>query len=191
VESIDLAVDVRPEVVRYRLDDVRYDRGALEPGEPLEVECVLERYRGAQEVRRLRIQLPEDLPEAGRLRLAVGSPDALDRMLGSPLERRLDSATDAATVVRALVDRRSPHRLTAIVYEAEGALVARGEEWVELPPTAQRLLTTQSTPTRRGVAPPRALARAEIELPGPIEGGAQVALRTARLPSGLRDEASR
>lgn len=180
LEGLELEIDANPEPISYRVQDVQYDRGGLAPGQPLHVRCVLQRYRGGTEIRDLEIPLPDDLSGRRGLVLLVGNPSAVDRALGDPVSKRLRSAVDLASVVRALDDRRADNRLTAVVYRSGSAFVARGEAWVELPPSAERLLATQGGAQARPGAIAAALSRTEVELDGPVLGGARLTLRVDR-----------
>ena len=133
----------------YRLVDVQYDRGAIEPGQPLEVRCVFRKYRGETEVRELSIPIPENLPGQGGLTLVVGNPAQVNRALGDPLLARLSSATDLESIVRVLEDRRASNRLTAVVYRTVNTVVSRGEAFPSLPPSIERLLRTQASSSSR------------------------------------------
>lgn len=178
VERIELRVDVRPEIVNYRLDDLHYSREALRPGATLRVQCVLQKYQGESATEELSLTLPQRLPSEGVV-LAVGNPLEIDQAVGGTLPRRLQTAADAASYVRVLADLRSANRLSAVIYEPGGAVVARGSSFTQLPPTAEWLLATQAPATRRtsSVSP---LARAERELEGPVTGLQQVRLQVER-----------
>jgi hypothetical protein len=80
---------------------------------------------------------------------------------------RLSSADDLASVIRALGDRRSPHRLTAVLSEPGAVVVSRGATYAQLPPTARRLLEAEGTRSRQGLADRE---RVELELDGPVSG---------------------
>ena len=88
------------------------------------------------------------------------------------------SALDALASAEAM--RSAAHRLTAVVYRSGSALVSRGEAFAELPPTVERLLSTQLSSSARRTALASPLARAEIELDGPVAGGARLRLRVGR-----------
>jgi hypothetical protein len=181
VVGMSLALDVRIDPVSYRVESVHYDRGRLRPGETLKVRCVLREHRGETVTRDLSVPLPETLPARGGLTLAVSSPAGIDQVLGNPRARRLSTARDLRTVIGALADQRSAHRLTAVVYEPGRAVVSRGVAYSELPPTAERLLSAgnrRATGRARPLVSP--LARAEVELDGPVEGGKQIRLRIER-----------
>jgi len=186
IKAVDLSIEVHPELVSYEVESLHFDRGTLAPGESLDVRCVLREYRGETVTREFSIPLPEQLPRSGTLVLAVSNPEGIDQVLGRLIDRRLASATDLHAIVEALGDRRSRHRLTAVVYEPGGSVVSRGVAYSELPPTAERLLSLQTGAGRRqngrGVSP---LVRVEQELDGPVEGGKQVRLRIDR---GVRGE---
>lgn len=182
IEGIDLTMEVRTEPVSYRVESLQYDRGRLQPGQTLDVRCVLREHRGDTLTRELSLELPENLPPVGQLVLAVGSPSGLNQALGNPLARRLASATDMRAVIDALAGQRSAHRLTAVVYAQGGAVVSRGTAYTELPPTIERLLSLETSVggdrRQRPLVSP--LAQAEVEMDGPVEGGKQVRLKIER-----------
>jgi len=181
VEGIELSVEVQGQPIGYRVENIHYDRGPLHPGETLTVQCVLREHRGGTVTRELSFELPEQLPRSGTLMLAVSNPAGIERALGSPLSRRVRSAGDMRSLVRALSDLRSSHRLTGVIYEPGGTVVARGMSYTELPPTAAKLLSLRATPEDRRVGPlVSPLSRAEIELAGPVHGGGKIRLRVDR-----------
>ena len=67
IERMRLTVDVSPEVRRYQLQSIHFDRRTLRPGQVLEVDCVLRRHRGESETVRLRLQMPDRIPHDARL----------------------------------------------------------------------------------------------------------------------------
>jgi hypothetical protein len=183
VERLDLTIEVRPEIVSYRMESVQYDRGALRPGQILQIRCALREYRGGTASRTLTLELPERLPTRGSLVLAVGNPLGIERILGDALEQRARSAADVGSLVGALADRRAAHRLTGVVFRPGGAVVARGAAYDRLPPTVEHLLSLDADPPPRQAPPTTApLARSEQELDGPVEGVVQVRLRIDRGP---------
>jgi hypothetical protein len=179
VESVDLAVEVVRERRRYAVDAVRYDRGAVRPGQTLTLRCALRSFRDEAVERTLALRVPEGLPAGTALTLVVGSPDAVARAEGRPVVERLRNAVDLAGYVRALSGQGSADTLTAaLVWSAPGA-VARGERYDELPGTVARLLASDAaglgaTSLDRGV-----LARAEEEMDGPVEGSYVARLEVA------------
>jgi len=177
VLGIELAVEARREIVRYKLEELHYDREALRPGDTLEVRCVLRPYRGDPITKLLTLQLPERLPEDGRLVLVVGNPRNVDVALGNVLSQRFRSAEDPAGYIGVLADLHAPHRLTALVVERGGAVIAGGDAYSQLPPTAERLLATRNKGTRRRAAAYSPIASAETALDGPIAGTLQIRLR--------------
>ncbi len=180
IEALQLTLDVRPEPRSYRVESLRYDRGSLRPGQALTVHCTLRGFRGETFTQELEIPLPESLPRDGTLTLAVSSPAGIDRVLGSPVARRLSTARDLDAVIEALKQQRSAHRLTGVVYEAGGTVVSRGFLFSDLPPTAERLLSLGAPATGRRAPLRTPLARAEVELDGPIDNGLQLRLKIRR-----------
>jgi len=89
IEGLDLEIEVRPAVVSYVVESVNYERGRLAPGEPLTVRVVLRGHREERITRTLELALPERLPRAGTLTLAVGSPAGIESALGDRIARRV------------------------------------------------------------------------------------------------------
>jgi len=177
VLGIELSVDARREIVSYSLEELHYDRETVRPGDTVEVRCLLRRYRGEPITRTLTLQLPDRLPEDDRLVLVVGNPRNVDVALGNVLSQRFRSAADPEAYIGVLADLHAPHRLTALIVERGGAVIAGGGAYAQLPPTAERLLATQNTGTRRRTVAYSPIARAETELDGPISGTRQIRLR--------------
>jgi len=184
LEGVEISVQVEPEVRRYEVQELHYDRGPLRRGQTLTVDCVLRPYRGASVTRRFDLTIPEDLPPNARLALAVGSPDQVDRALGQPLARRYRSAGDLAAVVDVLGDLRAANRLTAVIYHRASGVVSRGVAYSDLPPSAQKLLSAR--PRSGGMTTTRVadLVRVDLVLDGPVDGGVVVSLR---VDSGLEN----
>ena len=179
VESVELAVEVERERKRYGVDAVRYDRGPVRPGDTLVLRCALRTFRDDPVERTLLLRVPEGLPDGTALTLVVGSPEAVARAEGRPVQERLRNAVDLEGYVRALSGQGSADLLTAaLVWSTPGA-VARGARYGELPGTVARPLASSaaglgSTPLDRGV-----LARAEEEMDGPVEGSYVARLEVA------------
>lgn len=188
VKAVELSITARAEMLRYRVGSLHYDRGPLRPGQTLEVDCVLERRRGERRTERISIPIPGDLSGDRTVALAVGPPEQIDRALGRPLRERLNSAQNLDALVAALAERRSAHRLTAVLFQSDGGVVSRGEAYTGLPPTAQRLLSARSGASRGKPTRVAELARSELALDGPVEGGLMVRLRVdADLETKERD----
>jgi hypothetical protein len=181
VERLDLEVDVRPEAIGYRVESVHYDRGP-QGGDSLLVRCVLREHRGPTVTRVIELPLPERLPEGAKLTLAVSNPAGIDEVLGRPVALRLETASSLETVIGAIAERRSAHRLTAVIYQSGGAVVSDGTVYSDLPPTAERLLSLAGQPIKRRPVRPLVspLGRAEVLLDGPVDGGTQVQLKIER-----------
>jgi hypothetical protein len=184
LEGIELEVRVEPQVRRYRVEELHYDRGPLRRGETLSVRCVLRPYRGESVTRTIDLTLPDELPPDGRLALAVGSPDQVDRALGQPLARRYRSAGDLAAVAEVLGDLRAANRLTAVIYHPSSGVVSRGVVYEDLPPSAQKLLSSRPGPSGTSKTRVAGLVRVEQVLDGPVDGGIVVRLQ---LDSGLEN----
>jgi len=176
-ESVEVEIEVTDGIRSYRIESLNYDRGPLVPGSLLEVQVVLQPFRGETERRRLAVRVPEGLAPGTRLLLAIGPPDRIDETVGRSSNDRVDSATSLAAVVRALNDRKGAHRLTAVLYSHAAGAISRGAVYPALPPTAARLigsdLPSSARPQRHAVVHDES----EIELDGPVSGGVAVALR--------------
>jgi len=185
IRGIKLNVRAESEVVRYTVESLVYDRGPIAPGQSLDVGCVLRRYRGETTKQNFSLVVPEDLAPGSGLFLAIGAPDQIERALGHPVSRRVTSSESLKSVIRALGDWRSQHRLTAVLYQRSRGVVARGEALPGLPPTAEHLLSRSSSRSATSRTSVAALVLDEIEMDGPVEGGLAVKLR---LDTGLRAE---
>jgi len=170
IERLEFDVHVVPEMRRYQLQSIHFDRRTLRPGQVLEVDCVLQRHRGESETRRLRLQLPDRLPRDAKLNLAVGTPAEVHRLMGQTLSRRLQSAQDLRAVVQVLDDWEPANRLTAVVYRDSPGVVRGGAMYDGLPPTAERLLSTGLAGTRSTRVRVSPLAHASEALDGPLAG---------------------
>jgi hypothetical protein len=177
IEGVEITVRVEPQVRRYQVEELHYDRGPLRPGQTLSVHCVLRPYRGETVTRRFDLTVPRDLPPNARLTLVIGSPDRVDRALGQPLARRFRSASDLASVVEVLGDLRASNRLTAVLYHPASGVVSRGVAYTDLPPSAQKLLSAR--PRSGGTSATRVadLMWTEQVLDGPVDGGIVVRLQ--------------
>jgi len=177
IEGVEITVRVEPQVRRYQVEELHYDRGPIRPGQTLTVHCVLRPYRGETVTRRFDLTVPRDLPPNAKLTLVIGSPDQVDRALGQPLARRYRSASDLASVVEILSDLRASNRLTAVLYHPAPGVVSRGVAYTDLPPSAQKLLSAR--PRSGGTSATRVadLMWTEQVLDGPVDGGVVVRLQ--------------
>jgi len=177
VRRIVVEVEAAPEIRRYRVDSVIRDRQVFRPGQRLSLRTVLRRYRGEQESRELELMIPDYLVGQGVLALAVGPPSYIERALGAPLTRRLQTADRLPAVVQVFAELRSEHRLVAVLYHRSQATVANGVAYDALPPTARRLLGLGKPSGAPARSPATVLARVDVEFDGPVEGGMAMELR--------------
>ena len=177
--AIELDVEVESEVRAYRVEAVHYDRGPLRPGQTLAVTCVLRRYRGDTLTRRLELTIPVGLPADTRLALLVGPPAGIDRALGRPAARRLQTAGDVGTVIRALGEVGGADRLEALLVRRAPGIVSRGVAYPELPPSAERLLAARGATDGASRTVVSEVARTSLRMDGPIDGGIAVSLQLA------------
>jgi hypothetical protein len=73
-----------------------------------------------------------------------------------------------------------------VLHRPARGVVSRGADYSGLPPTAERLLGLDAPGRTTPRARPLTLAQAEVELDGPVEGGASVELELAPGP-GTRE----
>ena len=109
----------------------------------------------------------------------------IDRALGQPIAKRVRSSEDVASVVRSLNEIRSPHRLTAVLFERSEGVITRGVAYEDLPLSAGRLLAANAWSTAAVRTRVGRLTAAEVEMDGPIAGGLVVRLR---VDGGLSSE---
>jgi hypothetical protein len=173
VKRIDVAVEVVSGSPRYRVESVIRDRTPLRAGGTLTVRCVLSRHKGDSRTHEFQFVVPDTLPVDQVLTLAVGPPTYIERALGGPITELARSADDLPTLIDALGEIRSDHRLVAVLYNKTNSTVAGGKRLEGLPPTARNLLLPKqrATPVKLRANP---LATAEIELDGPLVGGMSV-----------------
>lgn len=169
VVGIELRARVRRDRRQYEVESVHFDRTPLEPGQVVEIHCLLRSFRGRTESVKLTVPVPDSLVAGEALRLAVGSASAVDRVLGRPLAYRLATASSLEKYVQVLGTLPAEDRLRAALYRAGQGVVVEGEAFTRLPPTAARLLASGSdgSAARLRFAP---VARAERRLDGPLEG---------------------
>lgn len=169
--AVDLRVELRPGAQSYRLVELLYPRDGVEPGETLEVTVVMERRRGETLERTLSLRVPEGTEAGTRLALAVGSPRDVESVSGEPIGSRRSTATGIEELVATFANPRGEHRLTAMLFRRDPAVVAGGAVFGQLPPTI-RSLVKGARPSREqralGFVP---VATAETSLDGPVYGG--------------------
>lgn len=178
IESIELRLDVELDRREYGLIDVLHDRGPVAPGELLRLECVLQGYRGERSLRTLQVRVPDTLVPGTPLILAVGSDRWIRAAARAGTSERLQSARDLPSLVRGLSDPGADNRLAAVLYRAAPSAAVGGAVLEGLPGSAGRLLASEGASA--AVLPGRvaALARDEVDLDGPVEGGVAVRLET-------------
>jgi len=171
VESIDVEVDLVPELNRYFVETVNYDRKAVRPGETILAQVALRPWRGETIRRSFELRVPHGIEDGEELRLAVGPPSQIQRALGNPLARRLQTATDLSGVLRVLGELRSDHRLVAVLYHDSPTIVRGGAEFSHLPPTAAHLLSSGARSGAAFRSRVSRLATSQLEMDGPVTGG--------------------
>jgi len=184
VESIELKFEVALDRHEYRLMEVLHDRGPVVPGAALRLDCVLQGYRGKQTRKTLELRVPDTLPPGTTIVVAVGSDPWIQGAARSGESERVESARDLPSLVRALSRPAAENRLAAVLYRAAPSAAAGGEVLAGLPASASRLLAIDGSP---GAAAPgrfAALARADADLAGPVEGGVALTLKVGRRVTG-------
>lgn len=174
IKGIELQLRVSPDLRRYRLESIQYDRGPLRRGQTVEIECTLSRFRGERLTRTLSLEIPETLPPGSTLVLAVGAPAQIQNVTGQPLALRVKSAPDLQGVVAALNEAGASNRLTAALFRRAPGVVSRGASYETLPPTAARLLKGDGGPR---VTQAARLSGADVALDGPVLGAKIVRLK--------------
>jgi hypothetical protein len=189
VEGIDVDVDLVPALNRYFVETVTYDRKAVRPGGTIQVHVALRPWRGETISRTFELRVPHGVDDGDELRLAVGPPSQIEKALGKPLVRRLQTADDLAGVLRVLGDFQSEHRLVAVLYDDSPTIVRGGAAFSQLPPTAAHLL---SRGTRSGTAfrsKVSRLATSQLEMDGPVTGGLVIRVEVdSGAPEGSKEQ---
>jgi hypothetical protein len=189
VEGIDVDVDLVSALNRYFVESLHYDRKAAHPGGTIAVQVALRSWRGETIRRAFELRVPHGVEDGTKLRLAIGPPSQIERALGNPLARRLQTAENLAGVLRVLGEMRSDHRLVAVLYDDSPTIVRDGAAFSHLPPTAAHLL---SSGARSGAAfRPRAsrIATSQLEMDGPISGGLSIRVEVdASTPNGSKEQ---
>jgi hypothetical protein len=170
VDGIDLTIDISRARQEYRLESIHYDRGAVRPGETLELTCLLTSFRGEKESRSMTIDVPRGITPGTDLSLIVGDPTSVSRVLGNPLARRLRTADSIESYVRILGDVPATDRIMAVLYRRATGAVSRGAALTALPPTAANLLGSQSEELGSGYLSWAPVASAGFRLDGPVQG---------------------
>jgi hypothetical protein len=176
IDGVELSVEATTDVRSYTVESLVYDRGPVRPGETLDVGCVVRRYRGGTEVYHVDVEIPETLAGRRTLALVVGSPERVARALGEPEKRRVATADDPASAIRALSSMRPANRLSAVIYDRPRGIVRDGRSFENLPSTARRLLGSDGASARTLGGAAEVLRRVERELDGPVSGGFVVRL---------------
>ncbi len=186
VEALDVDVELKPELNRYFVETVHYDRKAVRPGGMVEIDVALRPWRGETLHRSFALRIPHGVEKNGKqLRLSVGPPSQIQRALGNPLARRLQTADDLPAVLRIVGDLQSEHRLTAVLYQEAPTIVRDGAALPNLPPTVAHLLSTGSRSGASFRSPVSRLASSQTEMDGPVDGGLTILVK---VDSGAPDD---
>ncbi len=125
----------------------------------------------AQELVRLKAEKLKLLPEAEREVRAALELIPTDQRLWILLAGILESMGRHDEAIEALSDLPPAGRVQAMLVKPGGAIISRGETWVDLPLSASRLLATERTSGEaRRAAPPTVVASTSFELDGPVRG---------------------
>ncbi len=174
VEGIDVDIELVSALNRYFVETVIYDRKAVRPGGTIQVQVALRPWRGESIRRSFELRVPHGVDGGDELRLAVGPPSQIEKALGNPLVRRLQTADDLAGVVRVLGDLWSEHRLVAVLYQDSPTIVRGGAAFSQLPPTAAHLLSQGSRSGAAFRSKVSRLATSQLEMDGPVIGGLSI-----------------
>jgi len=179
VEGIDVDIEVSPDIHNYFIESLQYDRKAIEPGGVLRVQAVLKPWRGEKVHRQLELRLPHGAKVGSTLRVAVGSPQQVERALGNPLARRLSTSEDLAGVIRVIGEMKAENRLMAVLYDDSPTVVRDGAVFSKLPATAAHLLSTGARSGAATHSRVSRLATTQVELDGPVGGGLTIGVMVA------------
>ncbi len=168
---------------------MQYDREAADPGGTIRVQVALRTWRGETIRRTFELHVPHGVADGSKLRLTVGPPSQIERALGNPLARRLQTAENLSGVLRVLGEMQSDHRLVAVLYDDSPTIVRDGAAFSHLPPTAAHLL---SNGARSGVvfrSRVGRLATSQLEMDGPISGGLTIQVKVGvGEPDGSKEQ---
>jgi hypothetical protein len=164
LDSIEIAVRAVPGRAQWTLRRARALRAAVRPGESVGIECVLDRWRGGTETRRLELRVPEELP-AGTYRLWVGGGAELTRLDAArvPARYRPTSLEDAWQRFAAL---RHGNTLHAVLVVDGASVTTGGSDYDDLPASAAALLSGGSTTAEADQRSGSALV-GEVRMPFP------------------------
>jgi len=138
LDSVSIALDVKPGRDAWTLRSARLLDPVARPGGTARVACDLERWRGGSETRVLTVAVPPEAPE-GRYVLWTGGSGELDRYEASRLPGRF-RATSLDDAWRRLAKRRSSDALYATLYARAPEISREGRDYPELPASALPLL---------------------------------------------------
>jgi hypothetical protein len=180
-DSIRLDVDIVSGASRAQVWAARVEPSVVRPGETVDVIATLQDLRGRQRDVRIALRVPEDQPD-GRLVLAVGGGDALDRQEAPRLPGR-HRAVSLPTLLDRLADRRHADHVYAALYGPGLEPTVDGVPYPDLPAFAQRMMTaeraTRPTEPWGRLAP---LAERGEDVAAPVAGLLTVPLEVRRLP---------
>lgn len=153
LDSVAVAVEVRPGRELWTLRNARVLDAAVRPGSRVRVQCELERWRGGRETRSLTVAVPEEVPD-GRYVLWLGGGAELSRYEAAKLPARYRpvSLDDAW---RRLASTRPSDALYAALFARAPEVTSDGRDYPELPLSALALLSSDQAAgdlTRRGDA---------------------------------------
>jgi len=190
VVGVEVDVDLVAELNRYSVESVYYDRKAVRPGGTIDIQVALRPWRGEPIQKAFKLRVPHDVDEGKKLRLAVGPPSQIERALGSPLARRMQTASDLSGVLRVLGELRADHRLVAVLYHEAPTIVRGGVAFSQLPPTAAHLLSSGARTGTAFRSRVSRLASSQLEMDGPITGGLAIRVKVdAGTPGdGLKEQ---
>jgi hypothetical protein len=142
VEDVVVEMDLTERIEAASVTAVRLDRAVTRPGETINIEIDLQTYRGPLETVRMRYRVPDHLPK-GTLSLYVGGGADLARLDKQRQPGRYQPTT-LENLVSQLEERPATSRLYVTAYSAQHELTVRGEEYPELPGSAQIVLAPRT-----------------------------------------------
>ncbi len=140
LDSVEVSVSVQPGRQEWTLRSARLLDAAVRPGGAARVECVVERWHGAQETRIVDMPVPEELPD-GRYALWVGGGAELSRFEAARLPGRY-RPTSLDDAWRRFARLRRSDALYATIVAGAPDVTSQGRDYPELPGSASVVLAS-------------------------------------------------
>jgi hypothetical protein len=174
LDSISVAIEVRPERDQWTLRAARLENIAVRPGGIARVRCELERWRGGRDIRTIELPIPEEMPP-GRYTVWVGGGGELTRFEAqrSPAHFRPTSLEDAW---RRLGASRSDDALYASLIARAPEVTTEGRDYPELPSSALVLLAGGASTADRRRSDTAWMGESRVPFDGAVQGELQLEL---------------